>query len=204
MYRQKQLTSRTLYAGVCAMCTNLFVVALLAFSSALPASDAGVAGKFHVSDAHTWHDENGWFLDAQFDILLSAGAQDALENAIPLVFELQVQLVRTHKWLWDSVVHERILVRQLEYHALSRSYLVRDNATGKQGVYNKLEDALFAAGSIDSLLLTDAALQSGRNYIVRLRGSNDVEALPTPVRLLAYVSSQWDMESDWYTWQLTR
>ena len=121
---------------------------------------------------------------------------------MPLVFDLQVQVVKKHKWFWDVVEHERLVVRQLQYHALSRSYLVKDFVTGNQGVYSQLDDALFAAGSLVSLLLTDEVLERGRDYIVRLRGSHDVEALPTPVRLLAYVSSEWDMESHWYTWQL--
>lgn len=201
MYRQKQLTRLSLYAGMRLLCASLLVAALLSVSAGL---QAGETGEFHLSDANIWHDEDGWFLDAQYDIRLSTGAQDALENGIPLVFELQMQMVKTHKWFWDVVEHERVLRRQLQYHALSRSYLVKDLITGAQGVYSRLADALFAAGIIDAMLLTDAQLDTGRKYIVRLRGSHDVESLPTPVRLLAYVSSEWGMDSKWYIWQLAQ
>jgi hypothetical protein len=94
--------------------------------------------------------------------------------------------------------------RQLEYHALSRSYLVKNLNAGTQSNYRRLEDALLAAGTIQNLVLTDEPLQPGRSYIVRIRGNLDVESLPTPVRLLAYVSSAWDMQSEWYAWQLVR
>jgi hypothetical protein len=47
-------------------------------------------------------------------------------------------------------------------------------------------------------------MKDGQSYSVRLRGSLDIEALPTPVRLLAYVSSAWDMDTEWYKWQLTQ
>ena len=40
--------------------------------------------------------------------------------------------------------------------------------------------------------------------VVRLRGSLDIESLPTPVRLLAYFSSAWDMDSEWHQWGLSR
>ena len=120
------------------------------------------------------------------------------------MFELRAQLVKTHRWFWDVVEFERTQRRQLQYHALSRSYLVKDIASGSQGVYSKLDDALFAAGLIDALQLTDEALDSKRKYVARLRGSHDIESLPTPVRLLAYVSSEWDMNSQWYTWPLAR
>jgi hypothetical protein len=167
-------------------------------------SSADDSGEFLVEDAHAWADAGLQMLDARFAIRLSSGAREALENGVPLVLELQVQLVKAHKWFWDSVEVDLTQRRQLEYHALSRSYLVKNLNTGTQGNYRRLEEALLAAGTIQNLVLTDAPLQPGRPYIVRIRGSLDVESLPTPVRLLAYVSSAWDMQSEWYAWQLVR
>jgi hypothetical protein len=54
------------------------------------------------------------------------------------------------------------------------------------------------------MLLTDQPLDRGSSYSIRLRGSLDVESLPTPVRLIAYISSDWSMVSKWYKWQLVR
>ena len=200
MYTQRQLTGISAHSVLHTMCLALVATVML---SSVPAVQADEAGQFSVRDAHVWH-ENGWYLDAQSDIRLSAGAREALENGIPLVFELRVQLVKTHSWLWDVVEYERTQLRQLQYHALSRSYLVKDLGSGRQGVYSSLEDALYAVGLIDSLLLTSDTLDTNRDYIVRLRGSHDIESLPTPVRLLAYVSSAWDMNSQWFSWPLAR
>ena len=159
MYTQKQLTGISPHSVLHTMCLALAAAAMLSTASAL---QAGEAGEFNVRDAHVWH-EDGWFLDAQSDIRLSSGAQEALENGIPLVFELRVQLVKTHRWLWDKIEHERIQLRQLQYHALSRSYLVKDIESGRQGVYSSLEDALYAVGLIDSHQTLEA-----RNRVVVL------------------------------------
>jgi hypothetical protein len=167
-------------------------------------SRAGDPGEFLVDDAHAWTESGRQKLDAQFTVRLSSGAREALESGVPLVFELQVQLVKIHKWFWDSVDVELTQHRQLQYHALSRSYLVKDLDAGTQGNYRRLDDALRAAGTIQSLLLTDEPLEAGQRYLVRIRGSLDIESLPTPVRLLAYVSSAWDMQSEWYAWPLAR
>ncbi|MDH5469057.1 MAG: DUF4390 domain-containing protein [Gammaproteobacteria bacterium] len=201
MCTQKQLTCPSLWVHARALHMAVFLIASVLVSPALFAAGNGV---LNIRDAHAWHDNDGWFLDAQYDIRLSSGAQEALENGVPLVFELRAQIVKTHKWFWDVVEFERTQRRQLQYHALSRSYLVKDIASGSQGVYSQLDDALFAVGLIDALHLTDATLDSKRQYVVRLRGSHDIESLPTPVRLLAYVSSEWDMNSQWYTWPLAR
>ena len=146
----------------------------------------------------------GYLLDGQFSITLSSGANEALENGIPLVFELQVQLVRTHRWLWDSVKIELKQVRQIQYHDLSRTYVVKDINAGTQRNFRRLPDAMDAAGSLDELLLTNGRLEDAADYKIRLRGSLDIESLPTPVRLIAYVSSDWDMNSKWYVWSLDR
>jgi len=138
-----------------------------------------------------------------FPVQVSA-TDEALKNGVPLVFEFQVQVVKKNTWLWDSVEIEQVLYRQLQYHALSESYQVKDISAASQGNYRRLDDALRAAGNIEKLLLSGRALDSDLNYEIRLRGSLDIESLPTPVRLIAYVSSAWDMTSKWYSWPLVR
>ena len=195
------MTGYSRYVLMRVICVILPVVYLLAVSPVLHANEPG---EIRIADTRAWSDEDGVYLDAQFIIQLSIGAREALENGVPLTFELQMQIVKTHTWFWDTVEVERILYRQLQYHALSQSYLVRDVETGTQGNYSRLGDALAAVGMTGELLMTDQPLVQESTYIARLRGSHDIESLPTPVRLLAYVSSEWDMGSEWYTWPLNR
>jgi hypothetical protein len=118
---------------------------------------------------------------------------------------LQVQLVRAHRWLWDAVKVEITQVRHVQYHAISRSYVVKDINADTQRNFRRLADAMDAAGRLEGLLLTDGQpLEDGADYKVRLRGSLDIESLPTPVRLIAYVSSAWNMSSEWHVWSLDR
>jgi hypothetical protein len=182
---------------------HVLLTALLAALFAAPLA-AKEAGEFLVEDAHAWASGDAHMLDARFAIHLSSGAREALENGVPLTFELQIQLVKKHRWMWDVVEVEHVRVRELQYHALSRSYQVRDISKGTQANYSRLDDALLAAGIVDGLLLTSTQLKPNSTYIIRLRGSLDIESLPTPVRLLAYVSAGWDMNSEWFAWPLAR
>ena len=205
MYNQVWLTGQVpAFPGARAACC-LAGMLLLALACCWPmqvsASDSGV---FQLEDADTYRTGGGDFLIAQFDIKLSSGAEEAVRNGVPLVLDLQVQVVKTHTWLWDSVDIEIIQHRQIQYHALSESYLVKDLSNDTQGNYRRLEDALRMAGTIQSLLLTEQTLDPELKYEIRLRGSLDIESLPTPVRLMAYVSSAWDMETKWYSWPLVR
>jgi hypothetical protein len=169
----------------------------------LPAD--GGHGAFTVARAETRRGESDWRLDAVFSIRLSEGAQEALENGVPLVLDLQVQALEKQPWLWDAVVAEQKRSRQLQFHALSRTYLVRDLNTGFQRSFRYLEEALQYAGVLEDVsVLGYEAMKDDRQYAVRLRGGLDIESLPTPVRLLAYVSSAWDMDSNWHQWRLAR
>jgi hypothetical protein len=181
----------------------LFFAALSLISFRLPAADE--SGSFRVSEISTEKGDESYLLNARMDINLNTGPKEALENGIPLVFELQIQTLEKHVWYWDIVVAEYKQVRQVQLHSLSRTYLVKDLATGAQRSYIKLDDALQAAGYLHNFpVLAFDRMKDNQTYSVRLRGNLDIEALPTPVRLLAYVSSAWDMDSEWYQWPLNR
>ena len=183
------------------------IIALIAVCSlyCTPELQAREGSAFQLTEKSVQQSGSIYLLDAQFSITLSPGAQEALENGVPLVFELQVQLVRTHPWFWDSVAAEFKLDRQLQYNPLSRSYLVKDLNSAIESNYLQLDDALLAAGNIRDLQVIEKdRLDRDRLYKMRLRGGLDIESLPTPVRLFAYVSSAWDMRSEWYAWPLAR
>lgn len=181
----------------------LLAAALSLVPFRLPAADA--SGSFRVTEISTRKGDESYLLNARMEINLNTGPKEALENGIPLVFEFQIQTLEKHVWFWDIVVAEYKQVRQVQLHSLSRTYLVKDLVTGAQRSYLKLDDALQAAGSLHNFPVLDFdQMKDNQAYSVRLRGNLDIEALPTPVRLLAYVSSAWDMDSEWYQWQLNR
>jgi hypothetical protein len=181
----------------------LLAVAALVSPLRVPADEQSAG--FTVTEIDTQKSDQSYLLDARVDIKLNTGPKEALENGIPLVFELQVQTLEKHTWFWDIVLAEYKQDRQVQFHALTRTYLVKDLATGAQRSYLKLEDALQAAGFLHNFPVLDYdRVKNDQRYAVRLRGSLDIEALPTPVRLLAYVSSAWDMDSEWYQWPIVR
>jgi hypothetical protein len=181
----------------------LLLVAGLCLTTPARLSADGARGAFTVVSAETRRGEGDWRLDAVLDIRLSEGAREALDNGVPLVLDLQVQALEKQPWLWEAVVAEQKRSRQLQYHALSRTYLVKNLSTGFQRSFRYLDEALQDAGVLEDVAVLDFdAIKQGRQYTVRLRGRLDIESLPTPVRLLAYVSSSWDMDSEWHQWRL--
>ena len=63
-------------------------------------------------------------------------------------------------------------------------------------------NAVEALGTIADFPLLDAYLLEGeKHYMLYVRARLDIEALPSPLRPLAYLSSLWRLESEWYRWQ---
>src|SRR3569623_1201213 len=63
--------------------------------------------------------------------------------------------------------------------------------------------AIAALGDVDHVPLLDAGLIDDRQrYIVALHVSLDLDALPVPMRVMGYFSSDWRLSSEWYTWPL--
>ena len=66
-----------------------------------------------------------------------------------------------------------------------------------------LAGALDAIGRLHDFPLIDRALlKPPGNYYGRLRASLDIEALPPPLRPVAYLSTDWRLGSTWYAWSL--
>ncbi len=161
------------------------------------------ARETRIVDARTLLVEGVYRLGAHVDFDFNDTLNDALQNGVPLLIELRIEVLRERGWLWPELIAELRQRFKLEYHALSRRYLVQSFSTGGQQSFATLSEALDNIGNIYDLPLIDAQLLNPtQRYLVRMRADIDVEALPTPVRLWAYLGSEWSLKSKWYEWPL--
>ncbi len=160
-------------------------------------------GQFTVQSGAVRLVDEVYLLDAQIEYLFSKPVLEALENGVPLVIELQIELLRQRDLLWD-VQQARLSQRyQLSYHVLTEQYLVKNLNSAAQQSLTNAEAALKALGQVESLPLIDKRLLlEDEIYVVRLRPHLDIDALPTPMRLPAYFSAQWRLTGEWVTWPL--
>ncbi len=157
----------------------------------------------HVREAHSWLVDDVYQLRARIDYVLSTPVSDALINGLPLVIELQVDVVRDYFGIWDQTVASLTQKYQLQYHALSRQYLLRNLNSTAQRSYPTEQAALDALGDVDALPMLDGRLlTAGVSYDGKVRARLDVESLPTPLRLATYFDSDWRLASDWYRWPI--
>jgi len=160
-------------------------------------------GYFEVLSADATLDGGVYYLDAEIGYRLSSEARNALQSGVPLSIRLDVQLLDPRRFWFDNEHAALLQLFQLEYHALSERYLVRNVNSGDQASFASLPAALAYLGRVERLPLIDAALlEDGGSYDVRMRAVLDVEQFPGPLRLLAFWRRDWSLSSDWYRWPL--
>ena len=163
------------------------------------------AGYFEVRSASTRQVGGVHTLDARLQLVLSSEALEALSSGVPLVIELQLQLIRDRRFWWDDAEADLAVRFELEYRPLSQRYIVRNTNSGDQDSFATLYSALNNLGRVQGLpVIDDALLEPGDDYRIRLRAMLQTQQYPAPLRLLFFWRSEWQLQSEWYEWLLER
>lgn len=171
----------------------------------LGVSASAHARGFTIRSVATHLQDKVYLLDADIDYRFSDTALKALRNGVPLIVLLDIKVEQQRSWWFNKTIADLQQGYLLLYHALTEKYIVNNLNSGAQDNYERLSTALKALGQVKDLPILDAHLvNKGDHYIVRLRTRLDLESLPAPMRPLAYISSDWRLESDWYEWPLQR
>ncbi len=144
-------------------------------------------------------------LSGKLDLALTPKVEEALTKGIHLDVTIDIRLYRKRWYVWNQGAGSWTLYRRIWYHALSGQYLVSTSASdpANRESHGSMLEALKALGTLDDLKLpleSDAPVDG--DYSVELRASLDIEALPAPLRPVAYTSLDWRLNSGWSTWKL--
>jgi len=172
---------------------------LLGLAGLQPAHAAG----FAVRDAATRLQEGVYLLDADLGFDFSEQAIQALRNGVPLTLRVDIEVGRDRWWWLDATVATLEQRYRVKYHAFSDKYLVHNFNSGAFYTYPTLGGAVAALGRIRDLPLLDQKLvEEDEEYEVAIRVYLDIEALPSPLRPIAYITPAWHLTSEWTTWSL--
>jgi hypothetical protein len=158
----------------------------------------------HVERVETRLVDGTFLMDAMVDIRFSTEALEALENGVPLTILVHVQVRRVGAWLWEDSRLDLQLRYAIRYKPLSERYEVYRLPGSEGRSFVSRDAAIRALGELDGLSLIDAdKLDPDTDYEVQIRASLDIEALPLPLRPLAYLKPSWKLSSGWSKWPLT-
>ena len=177
-----------------------------AFAALALALFGHAAADFKVAEVQPKFVGQSLVLIGNLDLGLSPKVEEAIAKGIPLEIVIDIRLYRQRRYLWDRKIATWTLNRRIQYHALSGQYLVSAGSADAETRESLLtqQEALKQLGSLNDLKLALAETPTGDGYSMDIRVSLDIEALPAPLRPVAYTSFAWHLNSGWTSWKVAR
>jgi len=159
--------------------------------------------EFKITQLSTRLVEGIYLMDAEIEYRFSDKAIEALQNGVPLTLDVHVQLREEGAWIWQADLLDERLRYRIRYQSLASIYQVVDMQSKSEQHFATLRAALDALGKIEDLpVVRQDQLKPGESYQLSLRTRLDIEQLPLPLRPMAYITPDWNLESDWSRWPL--
>lgn len=150
-------------------------------------------------------DNTMFLVDADITYHLSRETRNALEHGIPLEFDVKFRIKKVRKWIWDEIIVSKKIGFRVEYQPLSGNYLVTQTNNDHRYQFRKLREVLGFIGDINRFpLIGTDMIVANKNYKAQIKANLNIQALPAPLRPLAYISSDWQLSSPWRTWTIAR
>jgi hypothetical protein len=175
--------------------------AALALACALGAAGAN-ADVIQVRSAELHAEEDGYYLNADFDLSLNSTLEEALQKGVPLYFVLEFEITRP-RWYWlDEKVVSASTQYRVTYNALTRQYRVSIGLLA-QGFATLEEVEHFLSRVTSREVARLDQLVKGTRYDAAVRLRLDVNQLPKPFQVSALASREWTLQSEWFRWSYT-
>lgn len=195
----------TVFPGRRALLLSMLLAVMTIGMPNVAAADEGATAEeieyFSLRAARIRMHEDVYVLDAISHLQLSPRVAEALEGGVNLHIAFEIEIHRQRDWWLDATVAEMIQQYRIEYHELTRQYVVTNINTGQQRGYHSRQAAMNAIGRLLAFPLVDRVLiDDPERHYGRVRVRLQREALPLPLRPAALFYSDWNLRSQWATW----
>ncbi len=189
---------RRTFSGLMHLVCSRSSLALLLFSFGMPPAFAeGIV----VQSATIQPDDDGWQLQAEFDVQFSPRLEEAVNRGVALYFVVEFELARP-RWYWfDDKPVEMSQTYKISYTPLLRQY--RLSVGNVYQNFTRFDEVTRVLARLRGWHVADkGALRKDQVYQAGLRMRLDTAQLPKPFQLNAIASRDWTLASDWHRWTI--
>jgi hypothetical protein len=176
-------------------------LAIVVLATAVVSAPVG-ADTITVRAAELRVEDEGVYLNAEFEFAINPTLEEALQKGVPLYFVLDLELSRP-RWYWlDEKTLQYSIQYRVAYNALTQQYRVSSGLLG-QPLSGLDEVQRFLSRVTSRQVARRDQLVSGVQYDAAVRLRLDGNQLPKPLQVSALTSREWTLQSDWHRWSFT-
>ncbi len=172
---------------------------LLACLIAIGLPFAALAEGVSIQSAVVEPSEDGYQLNADFDVQFSPRLEEAVTRGVALYFVVEFELAKP-RWYWlDEKPVQVSQTYKISYTPLLRQYRVSVGSVYQN--FTRFEEAKRVLSRIRGWHVADkGALAKDIQYQASIRMRLDTAQLPKPFQLNAVASRDWSLNSEWHRW----
>ena len=181
------------------------VLAALAMLMVVTATLAQDDDPFVVKRAEFKLDESMLLLDLEIESNIPAFISLAIDQgfAVPMMFEIEIRSENSY-WFDNKEVSLKQQYK-LNHQPMLDSYVVLDVNTSERHYFDRRKAAVQFMELVYNYPMLDIDnLAPGKNYYARVRFGIDIDELPLPLQSSWFWDSDWDLQSEWYEWEIDR
>ncbi|KZS22562.1 DUF4390 domain-containing protein [Wohlfahrtiimonas chitiniclastica] len=165
------------------------------------------ANEFMISSVFVKNgrEENSYKIAIDATIEMSKDQIQMLENGIPLTFTYTFVVEEKVGLVWlegDNPPKNYSFV--IAYNALTRQYVVHAEQSKKYENFPTLTLALAYIAEPKNFRIKIAHRKADKIYRGGVRLKLNIDELPTPLRIPAYLSSDWNLDTGWKYWEFAK
>ena len=183
------------------VCLYLALAMLMVVTAAL----AQDSDPFVVKHAEFELDESMLMLDLEVDSNIPDFIAIAIDQgfAVPMMFEVEIRAEQSY-W-FDSKLVSLKQQYKLHHQPMLDSFVVLDVNTAERHYFDERKAAVQFIELVYNYPMLDIENLAGdQNYYARVRFGIDNDELPLPLQSSWFWSSDWDLQSEWYEWEVKR
>jgi hypothetical protein len=160
---------------------------------------------FTVKRAEFKLDDSMLMLDLEVDSNIPSFIAIAIDQgfAVPMMFEIEIRAEKPY-WFDDKVVSLKQRYT-LHHQPMLDSFVVLDVNTSERHYFDQRKAAVEFIELVYNYPMLDIDnLAADKSYYARVRFGIDIDELPLPLQSSWFWGSDWDLQSEWYEWEIKR
>ena len=162
-----------------------------------------------IKQVSTKLQDQEYVLSTEIDYHLTDKAKEALDNGVPLFWNLRIKIKQQRDLFWDKTILNTAINYRLQYHALLNMYRVvivhPDSMKGITYNFSTLSAALDLMADLRNFpIQVKSTIKTEEDYYIKIKADFDRDALPLPLQPTSYINPQWYLSSDWTVWPLKK